>query len=122
MSLAVVEMGIQENKITIEKLREKLFLRKVKVLSHSLKRMQERGYTNEDVRHAILYGEITHKQRMQGQNRYVVESFDTDFNPIVLIVTIDRDEPEYYSVVSVMPPIKEKFKRRIGTIMRKVVA
>lgn len=123
MSVAVLDMGVLEETITMKKLQEKLHLRKVKVLSHSLIRMDERGYTSDDLRNAIFYGEITEKQFMYGQKRYVVESFDTDFNPIVLIVTIDRDDPDFYAVVSVMPPIKEKFKRRITTnVHRKVVA
>jgi len=113
--------AMEKQIITIEAIREKLFLQKVKVLPHAIESMFKRGYTREDLIHAIMYGEITTEQFIYGQNRYVVESVDVDFNPIVLIVTQDREQPDFYAVITVFPPIKEKFKHRINE-QRKVVA
>lgn len=121
LDMQTVIGAMEKQIITIEAIREKLFLQKVKVLPHAIESMFKRGYTREDLIHAIMYGEITTEQFIYGQNRYVVESVDVDFNPIVLIVTQDREQPDFYAVITVFPPIKEKFKHRINE-QRKVVA
>lgn len=111
-----VEMAagvFQENMITMGTFREKLLARKILVLPYALESMDKRGYTKEDIIHGIMVGKITEKQMMYGQIRYVIESVDTDNHPIVLVITRDRNEPDYFSVVTIFPPIKQKFKRCI---------
>lgn len=99
--------------MTIESIREKLFNRKIKLLPHAINSMRKRGYTKEDIIHGIMNGEITGRQMAYGQLRVIIESIDTDRNPIVLVLTKDREQPEYYSVITTFPPIKNKFKRCI---------
>lgn len=92
--------------ITMENIREKLLMHKVFVLSPAVESMEKLGYTKEDIIHGIMLGKITKKQVTQGESRYVIKSLDTDLNPIVLIVAKTRFEPDYFSVLTIFPPIK----------------
>ena len=104
------------NLLTMGTIQNKLKEKKIKILNHAINGMKKRGYHSQDIVSAINNGDITKKQILYGQVRYVIESFDVDYNPIVLVVTEDREMPDYIAIITVFPPIQNKFIRCIGKV------
>lgn len=96
--------------LTIKKVKKALCQSKIKLTQYTLKRMEKRGYTKSDLIHAIWHGEITKVQRFKGL-RVVIESVDCYNAPIVLVVGLDHKG--IITVVTVFPPIQDKFRRVI---------
>lgn len=86
---------------------------RIRKTSHTKQRMYKRGYTNSDLIACIMSGEKTKIQVFQRKIRVTVEGIDTDQKPIVLVIGKDDLNPNGLAIVSVMPPIKDKFRRVI---------
>lgn len=83
----------------------------ISISTHSMERLDKRGYNKGDVVSALLNGKIIEVQRKLSPNGklqvfetvYVVEGIDLDNNPIV--VCISKKGERVFKVVTVMPPL-----------------
>lgn len=83
----------------------------LRVSTHSQYQMQKRGYNKHDITNCLWKGEITEMQYHRFQHKAVIEGLDVDGNPIVCVIGLTKQK--VYILVTVFPPIKEKFKRVI---------
>lgn len=88
---------------------------------------KKRGYSTRDIEIAIWTGVQTEFQQHRFRVKSLIEGFDEDKNPICVVLGLQydkgtdltisrelfqRDMP--YRVVTLFPPIKEKFLRKIA--------
>lgn len=94
-------------------IRKSLHCSEVRLTNHALKQMDKRGYTKKDLLCCIWMGERTELQFHRSQYKAVIEGVDSDGLPITCIVCIDGKDKRYLAIITVFPPIKNKFKRVI---------
>lgn len=97
----------------MKQIKKALLQGRIRITAHTKKRLLKRGYTLSDIISCIWSGERTKVQVSKGKIVVVVEGRDMDNLPIVLIVGKDDLNPQNYAIVSLFPPIDEKFKRVI---------
>lgn len=114
-----------------------LAMGKIVVPAYAQGRMQQRGYTTKDLVSAIWSGKRTELQYHRGKFKAMIEGLDSYNNPICIVVTGKKftkqlpdnkfvisddnflESPEGFllreglTVVSVFPPIKNKFTRHV---------
>ncbi|WP_148950823.1 DUF4258 domain-containing protein [Bacillus infantis] len=89
-----------------------LMTSKVTIGEHAKDRMAKRGYTRKDLISCIMTGSIVEHQIRKGKPCLLIEGQDLDELPIAMVIGHDL-KPGYLKVVTVMPPLKGKFKRVI---------
>ncbi|MDX1807183.1 MAG: DUF4258 domain-containing protein [Paenisporosarcina sp.] len=97
----------------MKKIKKALMQGRVRLTTHAVQSMNKRGYTKSDVISCIMSGEKTEVQAYQRKVRVVIEGFDIDNKPIAVVIGRDPLHTNGYALVTVMPPIAEKFKRVI---------
>jgi hypothetical protein len=88
---------------------------------------KKRGYSSRDIEIAIWTGVLTEFQHHRFRVKSLIEGFDEDKNPICVVlglqyqkgmnISITRElfqSNTSYKVVTLFPPIKEKFLRKIA--------
>lgn len=86
---------------------------RIRISQHAKAAMDKRGYTNTDIIACIWSGEATEHQLFRGSYRTIVEGKDADKLPVVLVVGKDDKDAARLAIVTIFPPIKDKFKRVI---------
>ena len=81
----------------------------IRLSIHAKERMYKRGYTKKDIISCILSGSILERQVYQGKLSVLIEGKDADGLPMALVIGHDQN-PKHYVVVTVMPPIHDKFR------------
>lgn len=97
----------------MKKIKKSLLQESIRITLHAKKRMQKRGYTQSDLISCIWGGEITERQFFNHKACVIVEGMDMDGLPIVVVVGKDNLNPNRLAIITVYPPIDEKFKRVI---------
>lgn len=96
--------------LEVKKVKKALFQGRIRITEHARKRMDKRGYTQSDIISCICSGEQSKLQFFSGKVRIVIEGRDTDKLPMVVIVGKDDKYVGQLAIVSVFPPLEEKFK------------
>lgn len=97
----------------------KAFLNNYLILSaHAQEKMSLRGYSKRDLISLIWTGERTELQFQRNSFKAIIEGFDSSNNPICMVVgcsSIEKfQKDKQLKIITVFPPIKEKFLRRIS--------
>lgn len=92
-----------------------------------LESAKKRGYSARDIEIAIWTGVQTEFQHHRFRVKSLIEGFDEDKNPICIVLGLQYDKGENitisrelflrdlsYRVVTLFPPIKEKFLRKVA--------
>jgi hypothetical protein len=90
-------MNLKELKKTLMTEKGKIYLS-----DHTKKRLIKRGYTKGDIVSVIFNGWL---QERQGAKKVLIAGYDTDHNPMVIVVS--KESPHSYCIVTVMPPIDQ---------------
>ncbi|MFJ7890521.1 DUF4258 domain-containing protein [Lysinibacillus xylanilyticus] len=114
-------INIEGNRVDFltEKDIRKAFLNNSLILSaHAQEKMLFRGYNKRDLISLIWTGERTELQYQRNSFKAVIEGFDSSNNPICMVVgssSLDNFiKQKNLKIITVFPPIKEKFLRRIS--------
>ena len=86
---------------------------KIRLSTHTIERMEKRGYTKSDLISCIMGGEVTEVQFHNNALRVLIEGVDTDNLPIVVAIGKDKEAKDVFVVITVMPPIHQRFSRVI---------
>lgn len=125
------------NFFEIEDIQLALLNRNIELSSHTQDQMQKRGYTMRDLVNAIWTGARTELQFHRGAFKAIIEGLDAYGNPINLVIGCQKftkqtsenqffieNEEVYFNdrqyisdnklvIISVMPPILDKFTRHV---------
>lgn len=93
-------------------IKKRLMQGKMMMSDHVGERMAKRGYTRKDLISCILQGELTETQYYNRRFDFVIEGFDADDSPMVVIVGFGNIKGTM-KIITAMPPIADKFKRVI---------
>ncbi len=97
----------------MKKIKKALLQSNIRLTTHVMQRIEQRGYTRSDLIACIMSGEITSIQPHRNKVCAVIEGLDTDGLPMVIVVGYDLTRKALFAIVTAMPPIDEKFKRVI---------
>lgn len=97
----------------IKSIKKSLLQDSVRLTTHAFIQMEKRGYTKSDVISGIMSGRNSTVKMYKGKLCTLVEGFDTDGLPIVVVLGRDLTKRVKFVVVTVMPPIDKKFSRVI---------
>lgn len=97
----------------IKTIKKALLQGKILLSIHVLGRMEKRGYTKRDLIACIMNGEKTKTQFYKGKVCAIIEGFDSDGSPMVVVIGNDITKQTKFAIVTAMPPIDKKFKRVI---------
>jgi len=100
-------------KLTMKEIRKELLLSRIVLPIHVQQAMEERGYLKKDIISCIWSGEINEIQIHRNEMKAVVEGFDADGSPMVVIIGFYRRDRKRLAIISAFPPIKSKYKRVI---------
>jgi len=97
--------------LSMKEIRKALQRNGVLISKHAIRKMVKRGYTKKDLLSCIWTGERTKLQFHKGNYKARIEGLDVDGLPIVCILAVDHKNKSYLNIVTVFPPIMNKFKR-----------
>ncbi len=85
---------------------------RIVISSHTQESMSKRGYYKRDLIHGIMSGSVFEVQHHNGGIKWVIAGYDADNLPIILVVA-KVPKLGCHRIVTVMPPIRSKFKEVI---------
>lgn len=97
----------------MKEIKKKLLAGKIRITSHATKRLNKRGYAPSDIISCIWNGKRTKVQAHNNKITFVIEGQDRDGYPIVVVVGKDDKKADNLAIVTVFPPIDDKFERTI---------
>jgi hypothetical protein len=102
--------GEKVNRVNLKEIKKALMTNRVRISQHTKERMDKRGYMRKDIISCILTGSVVERQVFNNNVCLLIEGKDTDNLPIAVVIGRDKNHPNFYIVVTVMPPIAEIFK------------
>lgn len=95
----------------MKNIKKALMTDRIRLSHHAKESMEKRGYTKKDLISCIMSGSIAEVQVHNGKPCVLVEGKDSDLLPIVLVIGNDGNNyRSLFVVITVMPPIDQKFK------------
>lgn len=99
--------------LTMKNIRKELAKSNIVLPMHVQEEISKRGYFKKDIIQCMWTGEITEMQYHRKEFKTIIEGFDFDGLPMVLVVGFYRENRNKLAVITAFPPIKPKFKRVI---------
>ncbi|MDD1505534.1 DUF4258 domain-containing protein [Lysinibacillus sp. CNPSo 3705] len=100
-------------KLTTFSVRKALINNQIVLTKFSQVKMQERGYSKNDLIKCIWTGEIIDIRVHAGKLRGVMEGLDAHNNPIVCVIGESEQDSGHLKVFNLFPQILENYKRVI---------
>lgn len=103
----------EDTDMEMKVIKKALMQGRIRLSVHVMERMEKRGYTKSDLISCIMRGERTRLQPYKQKMCAVIEGYDQDGHPMVIIVGHDFSKRALFTIVTAMPPIDDKFLRVI---------